>query len=54
MVQNLYGQAKDYANGDVAEAIIKLVDQNPIGAILWAAAAGFALGLFMMRPAPRR
>jgi uncharacterized protein YjbJ (UPF0337 family) len=64
-VQNLYGQAKDaareaadnaidYARGDGAEAVAKLVHQNPIGALVSAAAVGFALALLMMRPAPRR
>jgi uncharacterized protein YjbJ (UPF0337 family) len=64
-VQNLFGQAKDaapeatdtavnYAKGDGAEAVAKLVNQNPIGALLSAAAVGFAAALLMTRPAPRR
>jgi uncharacterized protein YjbJ (UPF0337 family) len=64
-VQNLYGQAKDaardaansavdYARGDGADAVAKLVHQNPIGALLSAAAVGFGVALLMTRPAPRR
>ncbi len=64
-VQNLYGQAKDvareatdaavnYAKGDGAEAITKLVHQNPLGSLVAAGALGFALALLISRPAPRR
>jgi uncharacterized protein YjbJ (UPF0337 family) len=63
-VQNLYGQAKDvardatdaafsYAKGDGAEAVAKLVNQNPLGSLLAAGAIGFGLALLMSRPAPR-
>jgi uncharacterized protein YjbJ (UPF0337 family) len=63
-VQNLYGQAKDaardaagtvvdYARGDGAEAIARLVRQNPVGSLLAAGAIGFALALMMARPAPQ-
>ena len=63
-VQNLYGQAKDaareatdaavsYAKGDGAEAISRLVHQNPIGSLVAAGVAGFALALLISRPAPR-
>ena len=62
--QNLYGQAKDvardaadaavsYAKGDGAEAVARLVHQNPVGALLAAGAVGFALALLLSRPAPR-
>ena len=62
-VQNLFGQAKDtardaadaavsYARGDGTEALVKLVNQNPIGALLSAAAVGFGLAVLLMRPAP--
>jgi uncharacterized protein YjbJ (UPF0337 family) len=63
-VQNLYGQAKDvardateaavdYAKGDGAEAVAKLVHQNPIGSLVAAGIAGFALALLISRPASR-
>lgn len=60
-VQNLYGQAKDaaeaavdYAKGSAgADAVVKLVNQNPIGSLLAAGAAGFALALLIGRPAAR-
>jgi uncharacterized protein YjbJ (UPF0337 family) len=63
-VQNLYGQAKDvareateaavsYARNDGAEAVAKLVHQNPIGSLVAAGIAGFALALMISRPAPR-
>ena len=63
-VQDLYGQGKDaareavdtavnYARGDGAEAIAKLVHQNPLGSLLTAGAIGFGLALLMARPAPR-
>jgi uncharacterized protein YjbJ (UPF0337 family) len=63
-MQNLYGQAKDvardateaavdYAKGDGAEAVAKLVHQNPIGSLVAAGIAGFALALLISRPAPR-
>jgi uncharacterized protein YjbJ (UPF0337 family) len=63
-VQNLYGQAKDaareaadtavdYARGDGAEALAKLVRQNPVGSLLAAGAIGFGLALLVARPAPR-
>jgi uncharacterized protein YjbJ (UPF0337 family) len=62
--QNLYGQAKDvardaadaavsYAKGDGAEAVSRLVQQNPLGSLLAAGAVGFALALLLSRPAPR-
>ena len=62
-VQNLYGQAKDatreaaadaidYARGPGSDAVAKMVRDNPIGSLLMAAAAGFALAV-MMRPQPR-
>lgn len=64
-VQNLFGQAKDvardaadaaasYPRGDGTEAVVRLVNQNPIGGLLSAAAVGFGLALLMMRPAPPR
>jgi len=64
-VQNLYGQAKDvardatdaavnYAKGDGAEAVAKLVHQNPIGSLVAAGVVGFALALLISRPAPRQ
>lgn len=64
-VQNLFGQAKDvardaadtaynYTTGDGADAVAKLVRQNPIGSLLSAAVAGFALALLLRPPAPRR
>ena len=63
-VQDLYGQAKDaareaadtavsYAKGDGADAIAKLVHQNPIGSLLTAGAIGFAMALLLSRPAAR-
>jgi uncharacterized protein YjbJ (UPF0337 family) len=63
-MQNLYGQAKDvardatdaavtYAKGDGAEAVVKLVHQNPIGSLVAAGVAGFALALLISRPTPR-
>jgi len=63
--QNLYGQAKDaareatdaavgYAKGEGADAVIKLVRQNPIGSLVTAGAIGFALALLISRPAPRQ
>src|SRR5262245_57682091 len=63
-MRNLYGQAKDaareaadtavgYAKGDGADAIAKLVHQNPIGSLLAAGAIGFALAMLLSRPAPR-
>jgi uncharacterized protein YjbJ (UPF0337 family) len=62
--QDLYGQAKDvardaadaavsYAKGDGAEAVSRLVQQNPLGSLLAAGAVGFALALLLSRPAPR-
>ncbi|MBV9561410.1 MAG: CsbD family protein [Bradyrhizobium sp.] len=62
-VQELYGQAKDaardaadtavsYVGGDGVEAVERLVNRNPIGALLSAAAVGFAFAM-LMRPAPR-
>ena len=62
-VQNLYGQAKDatrdaadaavsYATGPGSDAVARMVRHNPVGSLLMAAAAGFALAL-MMRPQPR-
>lgn len=64
-VQNLFGQVKDvtrdaadtaysYTTGDGADAVAKLVRQNPIGSLLSAAVAGFALALLLRPPAPRR
>jgi uncharacterized protein YjbJ (UPF0337 family) len=60
-VQDLYGQAKDAARGatdaaawgEGAEAVAKLVNQNPIGALLSAAAVGFGMALLMRPSAPR-
>jgi uncharacterized protein YjbJ (UPF0337 family) len=63
-MQNLYGQAKDvardateaavdYAKGDGAEAVAKLVHQNPIGSLVAAGIAGFALALMISRPSAR-
>jgi uncharacterized protein YjbJ (UPF0337 family) len=63
-MQNLYGQAKDvardatgaaidYAKGDGVEAVAKLVHQNPIGSLVAAGIAGFALALLISRPASR-
>jgi uncharacterized protein YjbJ (UPF0337 family) len=56
-VQDLYGQAKDaardYIDGDPGEAVVRLVNQNPIGSLLAAGAIGFGLALLIGRPASR-
>jgi uncharacterized protein YjbJ (UPF0337 family) len=62
-VQNLYGQAKDatrdaagaaidYARGPGSDALARTVRDNPVGSLVMAAFAGFALAL-LMRPKPR-
>jgi uncharacterized protein YjbJ (UPF0337 family) len=54
------GYAKDAYNkrGDVlrdgSEALAKKVHDNPLGSLVTAGAIGFALALFMTRPARRR
>jgi uncharacterized protein YjbJ (UPF0337 family) len=54
------GYAKDAYNNrgdalrDGSEAIAKRVQDNPLGSLVAAGAIGFALALFMTRPARRR
>jgi uncharacterized protein YjbJ (UPF0337 family) len=70
-VQNLYGQAKDAARdasdaatdfakkavaGDGQEALAKMVQDNPLGALLTAGVIGFGLAMLLRSPAspPKR
>jgi uncharacterized protein YjbJ (UPF0337 family) len=39
--------------GDGSEALAKMVQDNPLGSLLMAAAVGFGLALLMRRPAPQ-
>ena len=39
--------------GDGSEALAKMVQDNPLGALLTAGMVGFGLALLMRRPAPR-
>jgi uncharacterized protein YjbJ (UPF0337 family) len=52
------GYAKDIYNSDTVrdgtEAIAQRVRDNPLGSLVTAGAIGFALALFMTRPARRR
>ena len=67
-VQNLYGQAKDVArdaadtatgyarkalDGDSAEAVAKMVKDNPMQSLLIAGGIGFALALLLRKPVRR-
>jgi uncharacterized protein YjbJ (UPF0337 family) len=66
--QDIYGQTKDNvreigeaATGmardvyrDGSDAVAGRVKDNPLGALLMAGAFGFALGMMLARPAPRR
>jgi uncharacterized protein YjbJ (UPF0337 family) len=52
--------ATDYAkqiyrrSGGGSEAVVKMVQDNPLGSLLIAGGIGFALAALLMRPAPRR